>query len=739
MFNKFSEETKKVLSLAKKEMVELKHPYLGSEHLLLGILKNNNNVTFLLKKYNVTYKRYKDAVIQLVGIGDKKAEWILYTPIVKEIFERAIDISSDSNSDVTIDNLFIALIEIGDGIANRVLNNLQVNMEKLYTEFVFKIPKKNKKKKTIIDEIGIEFTDPTMVARFDPVIGRDKEINQIIEILVRKNKSNPLLIGDAGVGKTAIIEEISKMIVNNKVPNKLKNKRIINLDMSSAVAGTKYRGEFEDKINKIIKEAETDNDIILFIDEIHTIVGAGGAEGAIDASNIFKPALARGNIKCIGATTLDEYKKYIEKDKALERRFKKVIIEEPDYKNVKNIIYKLKPIYENYHHVTIKNNVLDLIIDLTNKYIRNYKNPDKTIDILDEVCAHANLKENDEMKEYNELTEELTSIIKTKKEKIECSDFKSAFKYKQRENEITSKLNELEYLLTTTHYNFVTKHDLAHVLKNKVNIPIIELNDRFNRGEIIKKLKNKVIGQDHAIKKLVSSYFANIENNEVFSVLLNGPSGVGKTSLALEFANALSNKVLRIDMSEFSEAHSVSKLVGAPPGYVGYDNSNYLFDSIREYPFTIIILDEIERCHPAVLNLFFQILDNNQLKDAKGNVIYFNNTIIIMTTNVEKNKNLGFNNCQVNSQLNDYFTIPFINRIKEIITLDSLSEEIMTEIIRKELSLSHKNITIDSNKFKKILDESSYKEYGARKIKSIVSKIPSLKKRKKSIKNYSKN
>lgn len=739
MFNKFSEETKKVLSVAKKEMVDLKHPYLGSEHLLLGILKHNNNVTTLLKKYNVTYKRYKDAVIQLVGVGDKKAEWVLYTPIVKEIFERAIDISSDSNSEVTIDNLFIALIEIGDGIANRVLNNLQINMEKIYTEFVFKIPKKNKKKKTIIDEIGIEFTEPSMVAKFDPVIGRDNEINQIIEILVRKNKSNPLLIGDAGVGKTAIIEEISKMIVNNKVPNKLKNKRIINLDMSSAVAGTKYRGEFEDKINKIIKEAETDSDIILFIDEIHTIVGAGGAEGAIDASNIFKPALARGNIKCIGATTVDEYKKYIEKDKALERRFKKVMIEEPDNENVKNIIYKLKPIYENYHHVTIKNNILDLLIELTNKYIHNYKNPDKTIDILDEVCAHANLKENDAMKEYNHLALELTDIIKTKKEKIEVNDFKSAFKYKQRENEITSRLNELEYLLTTTHYNTVTKSDLAHVLKNKVNIPIIELNDRFSYSEITKKLKSKVIGQDRAIKNLVSSYFAQLENNEVFSVLLNGPSGVGKTSLALEFANALSNKVLRIDMSEFSEAHSVSKLVGAPPGYVGYDNSNYLFDSIREYPFTVILLDEIERCHPSILNLFFQILDNNQLKDAKGNIIHFNNAIIIMTTNVEKDKSLGFNNSQTNSKLNDYFTIPFINRIKEIITLDTLTEESMIKIIRQELTSSSRKITIDSNKIKQILSESSYKDYGARKIKGIVSRISSSKKRKKSTKNYSKN
>ena len=507
MFNKFTEEAKKVLSLSKQEMIELKHPYLGSEHLMLGILKKENSISNLFKKYNITYKKYKEAVINFIGIGKEETKWILYTPIVKEIFERAIDISDENGNQVNTENLFIALIEIGDGIANRVLKNLQVDMDKIYTELIFKIPKKSKKKKTIIDEVGVEFTTSNMVATFDPVIGRDSEIKQIIEILIRKNKSNPLLIGEAGVGKTAIIEEISKMIVNNKVPNKLKNKRIVNLDMSSAVAGTKYRGEFEDKLNKIIKEAETNSDIILFIDEIHTIVGAGGAEGAIDASNIFKPALARGNIKCIGATTLDEYKKFIEKDKALERRFKKVIVEEPSMEQTRDIIYKIKPIYENYHHVSINCKLLELIIELTNKYIHTHKNPDKTIDILDEVCAHANLKDNVNVLEYDRLSGELSKIIDEKKKKILNNDFKTALEFKHKENEIVSRLNELELLLATTHYNKVTQKDIFEVLKNKVNMPIFELDKRHNKQNLTKKLQSIVLGQDAQIEQLVSDYF----------------------------------------------------------------------------------------------------------------------------------------------------------------------------------------------------------------------------------------
>ncbi len=735
MFNKFTEETKKVITLAKKEMIDLKHPYLGSEHLMLGILQCNNNVSNTLKKYDVTYKRYREEIINLIGKGEKRTEWVLYTPIVKEIFDRAIDISNENNCDVTIENLFIALIELGDGLANRILNNLKVDIDKLYADFIFQIPRKNKKKKSILNDIGVEFTNPTICNKFDPVIGRDKEINQIIEILVRKNKSNPLLIGEAGVGKTAIIEEISRMIVEGNVPNKLKNKKIINLDMSSAVAGTKYRGEFEEKIHKIIKEVESDSDIILFIDEVHTIVGAGGAEGAIDASNIIKPALARGSIRCIGATTLDEYKKYIEKDKALERRFKKVVIKEPDVDEVKNIIYKLRPVYENYHHVTIKKNILDLIITLTNKYIHNYKNPDKTIDILDEVCAHANLKENPKMHEYNELSEQLRTVIEEKKNKIIANDFKGAYKLKQKENLLTTKLNELELLVTTSNLNVVTKKDLYDVLNNKVNIPIPELNSRFNHKNFIKELNDKVLGQEEAIDRLVNSYLMHVGNNEIYSVLFNGPSGVGKTSLAMSFAKMLSNNVLRIDMSEYSEAHTVSKLIGAPPGYVGYDSSDYLFNSIREYPFTVIVLDEIEKCHENILNIFFQILDNNELKDARGNTIYFNHVVIIMTTNIENDNKLGFDKSKVNSKLNEYFTSAFINRIDEIITFNDLDERIITKIINKELSKEKGFLPINDEEITEIIEKSNYHEYGARQIKNLVNKF---KKRKKHVKDIPK-
>ena len=732
MFNNFSDETKKMIAVAKKEMINLNHPYLGSEHLMLSILRSNNNVSNILNKYGINYKKYYNEVVKLVGIGDSKENCILYTPVVKEILERAIDISSESSTKVSIDNIFISIIELGEGIAFKVLNNLNINIERIYTDFVFKVPKKNKQKKSILEEVGVEYTTLEYINNFSPVVGREKEINQVIEILIRKTKSNPLLIGEAGVGKTAIIEEISRRIVNNEVPNKLKGKKIINLDMSSAVAGTKYRGEFEEKINKIVKEAEGDDSIILFIDEIHTIVGAGGAEGAIDASNIFKPALARGNIKCIGATTLDEYKKFIEKDKALERRFKKILIEEPNGEDLKNIIYKLKPIYENFHHVSISNNILELIISLSNKYIKNYKNPDKTIDILDEICAHANLKENRLMTEYNDLSLKIKNIISDKNKKIMSGDFKSALKYKQQENSILSRINELELALTTTNYNVVTKKDVLYVLKNKVNVPIIELGNKYNTNKIINNLEKKIFGQNQAIEDLVNGFIYNLKMDNIYSVLFTGKSGVGKTLLATEFANEISSKILRIDMSEFSESISISKLIGSPAGYVGYEDSNYMFDSLREYPFTVIILDEIEKAHPSVLNLFLQILDNNEIKDAKGNTIYFNNCVILMTTNIENNKLIGFESKQYNSQLNEYFTSNFINRLDEIINLKDLDEVSITKIIKE--SKEYANLDV-----KEIIAKSNYKEHGARHIKKLIKKTYKLKKIKKISKNYSKN
>lgn len=739
MFNKFSEDTKKMIVVSKKEMLDLKHPYLGSEHIMLGILKTDNDISRLLKKYSITYKEYKKEIIKLLGVGKKCEKWILYTPIVKEIFERAIEISVEDNNEVSIDNIFIGLIEIGDGIARKVFNNMNFDIDKIYTELVFKIPKKKDKKKTILDEIGIDYTSKEQLNKYDPVVGREEEVNHIIEILARKNKCNPLLIGEAGVGKTAIVEEISRLIITNKVPSYLRNKRIISLDMSSLIAGTKYRGEFEEKINKVIKEAESSNDIILFIDEIHTIVGAGGAEGAIDASNIFKPALARGNIKCIGSTTLEEYKQYIEKDKALARRFKTVTIEEPSLEKVKKIIYKLKPVYEEYHKVHINNKVLDTMINLSNKYIHQYHNPDKTIDILDEVCAHANIKDNKYMNEYDSLKDKLKDIMNSRTRMILNNNFKEALVLKEEENNIISRLHALKVYITTNYYNNVSLNDVLYVLKNKVNTPIIELENNMNVKEICKKLQSIVIDQDKSIDQLVNSFFNNIHNDRCFSALLCGPSGTGKSYLANEFAKKINSNILTLEMSEYSEPSSISKLLGASPGYIGYENNEVILDKIREYPYSTIILEEIEKCNKEVLNLFLQIIDNNRIKDSRGRIIDFSNSIILMTTNIKDCNNLGFVDNNNYNYINDNLDPSILNRVDEIVQMDQLSKNSIIKIIHKLIEKSNDSKYIDNNMLSSVIKLSNYKKMGARHIKKLINKTINDKKMKKNDKNYSKN
>ena len=401
MFGNFNEESRKVLVVAKKEMKELKHPYVGSEHLMLAILKSNNSVSSKLKEYDLNYEVFKSELSNVVGIGSNDVNTFLYTPLLKRVIENAIiDSKENNNSIVTVEHLFSSLLEEGEGVAIRIMFGMGIDLEKLYDEFSYKIVNHAKKnKKLIVEEMGIDLTLKASKKELDPVIGRDREIQRVIEILSRRSKNNPLLIGDAGVGKTAIVEGLSYMISNSMVPINLQNKRIISLDMASLVAGTKYRGEFEERIRNILEEVENEPDIILFIDEIHTIVGAGGAEGAIDASNIFKPALARGNIRVIGATTMEEYKKFIEEDKALSRRFQNIYIKTPDKKTTKNILIGLKPIYEDFHNVIISEDIIDLIVNLSDKYIHNRYEPDKSIDILDEVCAYVSLKETKELKE----------------------------------------------------------------------------------------------------------------------------------------------------------------------------------------------------------------------------------------------------------------------------------------------------------------------------------------------------
>ena len=579
----------------------------------------------------------------------------------------------------------------------------------------------------VLEKYGRDIVKSVKDGKVDPVIGRDDEIRSITRILSRKTKNNPVLIGEAGVGKTALIEELSRRIVLGDVPSKLVGKRIINIDISSLVAGTKYRGEFEEKVNKIIKEIEEQDDIILFIDEIHTLVGAGGAEGAVDAANILKPALARNKLHCIGATTIDEYKKYMESDKALDRRFQTILLSEPNEEQVKEIIYKLYPIYEKFHKVSISKDLIDLVIKLSNKYIKNRMNPDKTIDILDEICAHATLKENHNMIRYRELTKELKSVMDIKKQHILNNKFTLAIKYKEKENLLMSEINKLEVELSKIVNNKVTKKDINDVFKMKFDIPIYELGGtKNNKNKLIKELKDKVIGQDLAIAELVNTYINCLNENNCYGLMFSGASGVGKTLLAQSFAKLISNNYIRLDMSEYSEEHSISKLIGTPAGYVGYGDNKNIFESIRTYPFSVLVLDEIERAHPKIVNLFLQILDNNKIKDASGKDIYFNNVIILMTTNIVSKEGLGFKKENNNKELNDYFGIPFMNRLTSVIKFKDLNRDDIEKIIAKTCHQSFKHLKLKSSEITDIINKSNYLEYGARQLYPLIKKLSQL-------------
>lgn len=736
MFGQFTEEARKILVNAKVEMKELRHPYVGSEHLLLAILKDKNNVSKKLKQYKLDYDTFKNKIIETIGKGSKESVWFLYTPLLKRIMENAILDSKDNNGEVTIEQLFCNLLEEADGVAIRILISLNIDLDSLYNEFNNKmITKKKKNKKLLLEELGIDLTKKALNNDLDPVVGRDSEIRRVLEVLSRRTKNNPLLIGPAGVGKTAIVESLASLIVSGDVPINLKNKRIISLDMATLVAGTKYRGEFEDRVRKILKEVEENDDIILFIDEIHTLVGAGGAEGAIDASNIFKPALARNKLRCIGATTIDEYKKYIETDKALERRFQKVNIEIPSLDTVKTILLKLKPIYEKYHSVKISDELIDKIIELSEKYIFDRYQPDKSIDILDEVCAKASLKESKELKLYNSLTKELQSIIKNKNNAIIDNDFKTASICKTNEFELMDKINNLELSLCNN-IKSVDINDIAYVINSKTKIPVYEiLNEKSTIiSKMKKELESKIVGQVEAVTNLINIArkikLGFKDDSKCYSLLFAGPSGVGKTCLAKSFASLLVGKnVIKLDMSEYSEAHSVSKFVGAPPGYVGYSDNETILEEVRNKPFSVLILDEIEKANQSIINLLFQILDDGVIKDSKGVEVNFSNVIIIMTSNVGFNEiNVGFNkNIDNISKLKEQFSLPFINRIDNIIYFNNLNiNDIKLLITKKINSLKDKykkkgiTIKIGKNVIDEIVNLSNFNEFGARKIDKII-------------------
>ena len=740
MIGNFNDEAQTVLINAKNEMIELGHPYIGTEHLLLAILNSDTNISNRLNGYGLMYNNFKDELCKIVGTTDKKNEVFLYTPLLRKVIQNAIIDSKENNDgEVTIEHLFFSMLEEGEGIAIRIIIGMGIDIEKLYDDFSYSLIKKsksNKKKKLLIYDLGIDLTNTAKTDGLDPVIGREKEVKRVMEILCRRTKNNPILIGDAGVGKTAIVEELSRLIANDDVPSSLLNKKIISLDMATMVAGTKYRGEFEERMKKVIKEIEDNNDIILFIDEIHTLVGAGGAEGAIDASNILKPALARGKIRCIGATTTEEYKKFIEKDSALERRFQKVYINEPSVSEMKNILMKIKGIYEEYHNVFIDEKIIDSIINLSEKYIFDRNRPDKEIDILDEVSSSVGLKGSFLDNEIKDIKKQLNRLSKDKNSFIIDNNIVKAYDLRKKETELMSLLNNFE-LSSKNDKNIVTESDIASVISNRCGIPVYEIvSDSLKDIDSIKdKLLNTIIGQESVINYLIdiTKRIRYGYNDKCYSILFVGPSGVGKSILAKEYAKVLvgEDNFIRLDMSEYSDSTSINKILGSSPGYVGYDDNKNILEEIRNKPNSVLLLDEIDKAHPSVINLFYQILEEGKIKNSKGRIVRFNNVVIIMTSNIGFEKSsIGFNkisNNNIYSSLKNYFSTAFINRLDNVLIFNRLDRNNIITIIDKRLKevrnrYSDINIKLSENISNEIMNKCNFFDFGARRIDKIISK-----------------
>lgn len=744
MFSRFSEEAQKALILAKAEMNNLRHPYVGSEHLLLAILSMKDlEITKMLASYNITYEVFKKELIRVVGIGKEENEWFLYTPLLKRVIETAI-LNSKENSEVevSVNDLMLAILEEGEGVAIRLLIGLNIDVDELFN-FLSKDSKVNNKimhKKLLVEDFSINLNKKVVGNEVDPVIGRDEELKNLIEILCRRGKNNPLLIGEAGVGKTAIVEELARRIVDNNVPKPLQGKTILSLPMANLVAGTKYRGEFEERVSKILKELEENDDIIVFIDEIHTIVGAGGAEGAIDASNIIKPALARGKIQLIGATTTYEYHTFIEKDKALNRRFQIIMVEEPTKEKTKEILKKLKPLYEAYHFVSLSDEIIDLIVDLTDTYIYEYYQPDKSIDILDEVCTKAALLESKNDSMLSKLDSELNNIISNKRCAIIKQDFDLASTYKEKEKELLTKKNELELnLMTKKKPKKITKEMVAEVIYLKTKIPVYEINKSSRKiiNNLEKNLKKVVLGQDDIITDLVKRVkkvrLGFQDKPHIESFLFCGRTGVGKTLLVKEFARLLYGEAnfIRLDMSEYKEAHTVSKIIGSPPGYVGFDNHLTVLDTIRMHPHCVILLDEIEKASSEVMKLFLQVLDEGVLTDSRGRKVRFDNVFLFMTTNLGyTNDSIGFTESKNNIDIEEFLGVEFVNRIGKIYYFNDISCDVIHKIVEKRLEVLIEGFKKKDLKIKisreivdKIIKDSNYLKFGARRVDKVIDEV----------------
>lgn len=663
MYNNYSLEVKRIFKDAEKIAIDLNHPYIGTEHLLLSLINNDDKIKKILLKYDLTYDEFLDELLLVVGTSENKKCTCIYTPLLKRVIKTADEISKNKMMEPM--HLLEAILEEGEGIAIRIIISMGIDIDKLYDE----IKKKHKKGNTKLELYNIG-KDMSEINSDDILVGREKELNLIIETLLRKNKNNPLLIGPAGVGKSAIIEELARRIKSGNVPNKLKDKKIVSLEMSSLVAGTKYRGEFEEKLNKVIKEIEENPEIILFIDEIHTMANAGGAEGAINASDILKPYLARGKVKIIGATTTNEYNKFIAKDKALSRRFEIIKINEPTIKETENILSKIRPSFEKHYNIKITEENIKNIVSLTDRYVLDRFNPDKSIDLLDSVCAMKEVESTKE-KDISKLKDKLFNIIKKKENMVKKNNFDEALKYRSMEIKLQEKIDKEENTP-----NKITAKDIKEMLERKNNIPFIE-ND-FK--DLENYLLDNIIGQNNVVREIINALKQKEEDLPV-SILLTGSTGVGKTKTVKEIAKYLDIPLIRLDLSEYNESVSITRLIGASAGYVGYDDEN-IFEKVRMNPHSIILLDELEKAHPNVINLFLQILDEGYVTNSKGEKIDFKNTYIFMTSNAMINQKIGFMKGKSNYQ--DSFSKEFLARITAKINYNNITEEMIKEYLDKK-------------------------------------------------------
>ena len=777
MYYKFTARAEKALEIAQELAMELGHNYIGTEHILYGLAEEGTGVASkVLTDQNLTPEVIKDEIIDIVGEADPidDPDSLGFTPRSKRVIESAFLDARRLGSDyIGTEHILIGILREGDSVATRILMEANADPQKIYNEIVQILSEEgtqenseNKKagkgsynQTPTLNQYGTDLTRLASEGKLDPVIGRKQEIQRVIEILSRRTKNNPCLIGEPGVGKTAVVEGLAEKIVAGDVPETLKNKRVVSVDMANMVAGAKYRGDFEDRIKKLLKEVQKAGDVILFIDEIHTIVGAGAAEGAIDAANILKPLLARGEIQLVGATTLKEYRKYIEKDAALERRFSQVIVQEPTEEETVQILQGLRDKYEAHHNVKISDEAIKACVDLSSRYINDRFLPDKAIDLMDEAASRLRMKSYMEPDSFKGLQDEIERLNKEKEDAIRTQEFEKAAKLRDEEN---NKKKELEKAKKDwkekQSKNVLTLQDkdIQEVVAAWTGIPVSKVSE--NESEKLKNLEanlhKRVIGQDEAVSAVAkaikrSRLGLKDPNKPIGSFLFLGPTGVGKTELSKALAESLfgsEDALIRIDMSEYMEPHSTAKLIGAPPGYVGYDEAGQLTEKVRRKPYSVILFDEIEKAHPDVMNILLQVLDDGRLTDAQGRTVNFKNTIIIMTSNegaklITDRKPLGFTTAAEEDKAKDYenikkevlgelkkdFKPEFLNRIDDIIVFHKLSQDdikkivdLMVQKVVKLMKAQNVDLTVD-DKAKELVAKSGVDDnYGARPLRRAI-------------------